>query len=68
MASYDDWKTTPPEPEVVVPCAYCDETIVEGDDVYMTQDADVVHTDCWKDYSLKILGAYKVVVTRAEER
>jgi hypothetical protein len=62
MNKYDDWKTSPPESKPVGGrCAQCNEEIMEGEQVYMTQDLDLVHEDCWKDYSLSILGASLIV-------
>lgn len=58
---YDDWLTSPPEPIVATQCAQCDEDIYENEEVLKTDDGEMVHEDCWKDYSMSRLGATTVV-------
>lgn len=57
LPGYDNWKTSPPEPKVATTCDWCDEDICEGEEAYVTDDGDTVHTQCWDDYSKEELGA-----------
>lgn len=61
---YDDWKTSPPEPEKVGTCAQCTEDIEEGNDIYLTGEDDLVHVDCFVDYAEAQLNAYKTVAAK----
>lgn len=63
---YDNWKTTPPEDVVATQCDHCDEDIMQGADAYVTQDNDVVHEECWKEYSLSLLGAQLQRIVKPE--
>jgi hypothetical protein len=59
MDAYDNWKTSPPEPKVVGKCAQCKEDIVEGEFVFH-MDGDLVHEgECWTDYAMVALDAFR---------
>ena len=45
---------------VVDLCDYCSGEIYEGQEVYMTSDSDIVHTDCFVEFSIFKLDAMKV--------
>lgn len=48
IPGYDDWKTSPPEPEPVAYCAICGGEMYEGDTLY-TVDGGICET-CRDDH------------------
>lgn len=61
---YDQWKTSPPEPDPKMKageCACgCDEEIYAGDDIYKLGDGRIILADHWAEFAKEELDAVRI--------